>query len=378
MKILPNTETLKKALAAAGAFCSPRATMPILANVRLEAQFGELAISATNLEAGATLRIPCAVSEDGVTTVSGEALVKIISMLTAEFVTIETDTNGNNLLISCGGYKGKLPTLDADDFPAIKREMPENTFTVPTAPFVAALNAVTRTASTDESRPTLTGVELTITGEGIRLAATDGYRLTVDNVTTNTGVAEPVTLIIPAKNMDQIAKLAAKGAGEEMKIGYTQAEFCALITAADDAQQTALVGSALLDSKYPDYNAIIPKTHKAKAVLSAAQLRTATQLAMLSADKKVNIIEFTFRAETLALSAMSDNGQAVAEIPVQMTGAPITMKFNGKYVLDMLAGMPDDALMFETTEVTRPGLAYSLAAGKNAHLAVIMPMHPGK
>jgi len=377
MKINANTELLKKALAAAGAFCSTRSTMPILSNVRLGATFGTLTISATNLEASATVSLPCAVQEEGVTTVSADALTKIVAMLTAEFVNIETDQTGANLLVTCPGYKGKLPTLDATEFPQIKSEMPENAFAVPTAQFVAALNAVTRTASTDDSRPTLTGVEFTVEAGHIQLAATDGYRLTVDRIAMDTGVTEKTTLVVPAKNLDLIAKLA-RGAGEEMQIGFTQSEFCAIIAAGDDSQQTALVGSALFDGKYPDYRAIIPKTHTTKAMLSAAHLKRATQLAMLSTDRKVGIIEFAFAPDALTLFAMSDAGQADAQVAIQMEGKPVTIKFNGSYVLDMLAGMPEDTLMMELTDPTRPATAYSFNAGRDNHLAIVMPMHPGK
>ena len=159
MKINANTELLKKALAAAAAFCSARSTMPILANVRLGADLGSLVISATNLAAGATIGMPCAVQGAGVTTVGADSLLKIVSMLEAEFVNIETDKKGTNLLITCPGYAGKLPTLDAAEFPQIKSDMPETKFAVPTAQFVTALNAVALTASKDESRPVLTGIE---------------------------------------------------------------------------------------------------------------------------------------------------------------------------------------------------------------------------
>ena len=198
MKINANTELFKKALAAAAAFCSARSTMPILANVRLGADFGSLVISATNLTAGATIGMPCAVQEPGVTTVNAGDILGIISTLEAEFVTIETDQAGTNLQITCPGYKGKLPTIAASEFPLIKSEMPETKFAVPTAQFIAALNAVTLTASKDDSRPVLTGIEFTMTADCIQMAATDGYRLTVDRIEAGTGIPEKTTLVVPA------------------------------------------------------------------------------------------------------------------------------------------------------------------------------------
>lgn len=377
MKINANTELLKKAVAAAAAFCSARSTMPILANVRLGADFGTLVISATNLAAGATIGLPCAVQESGVTTVGADSLLKIISMLTAEFVNIETDKKGTNLLITCPGYAGKLPTLDAAEFPLIKSEMPETKFAVPTAQFVAALNAVALTASKDESRPVLTGIEFTVAPDSIQMAATDGYRLTVDVIQVKTGIPDKTTLVVPAKNLELIAKLA-KDAGEEMWIGFSDSEFCAAFTAGDGSGQTALIGSAVYDPKFPDYRAIIPETQTTKVAVSAAQLKKATQLAMLSTNKKVGIVEYDFSADKLTLSATSDAGEADATVQVQMEGAPLTIKFNGAYMLDMIAGMPNDTLMFEMTQPTRPAAIYSFTTGKEAHLTVLMPMHPGK
>ena len=377
MKINANTELFKKALAAAAAFCSARSTMPILANVRLGADFGSLVISATNLTAGATIGMPCAVQESGVTTVGADSLLKIVSMLEAEFVNIETDKKGTNLLITCPGYAGKLPTLDAAEFPQIKSEMPETKFVVPTAEFVTALNAVALTASTDESRPVLTGIEFTVAPDHVQMAATDGYRLTIDVIQVKTGIDEKTTLVVPAQNVNLIAKLA-KDAGEEMWIGFSDSEFFASFTAGDGSGQTAVIGSAVYDPKFPDYRAIIPKSSTTKIAVSAAQLKKATQLAMLSTNKKVGIVEYDFGADELTLSAMSDAGEADATVQVQMEGAPITIKFNGAFMLDMINGMPDDALMFEMTQPTRPAAIYSFTTGKEAHLAVLMPMHPGK
>ena len=255
--------------------------------------------------------------------------------------------------------------------------MPETKFVVPTAQFVAALNAVTPCASKDESRPVLTGIEFIVTPDSVQVAATDGYRLTIDVIQVKTGVTDKTTLVVPAQNLNLIAKLA-KEAGEEMWIGFSATEFCAAITAGDGSGQTALIGSAVYDPKFPDYRAIIPETQTTKVAVSAAQLKKATQLAMLSTNKKVGIVEYDFGADELTLSAMSDAGEADATVQVQMEGAPLTIKFNGAYMLDMINGMPDDALMFEMTQPTRPAAIYSFTTGKEAHLAILMPMHPGK
>ena len=377
MNINANVDVLKKALAAAAAFCSTKSTMPILANVRLGADFGSLTISATNLTGGVTIKLPCSVQEPGVTTVNAESLLKIVSMLAVEFANIATDRAGTNLVISCFGYKGKLPTLDAAEFPLIKDAMPKNSFGVPTTQFVTALNAVTLTASKDDSRPTLTGIEFTVTPDGIQMASTDGYRLTVDRILVGTGITEKTTLVVPAQNLNLIARLA-KDAGEEMQIGFTDSEFCAAITAADGSGQTALIGGGVFENKFPNYQGIIPDNHTTKVALSAASLKKATQLALQAATKKTGIVEFDFGADELTLSAMSEAGEADARVATQIEGKPITIKFNGAYMLDMITGMPDDGLMFEMTQPTRPAAIYSFTTGRNAHLAVLMPMHPGK
>ena len=134
----------------------------------------------------------------------------------------------------------------------------------------------------------------------------------------------------------------------------------------------------MYDPKFPDSRAIIPKTQTTKVAVSAAQLKKATQLAMLADKKKVRIIEFDFGPDELTLSATSDTGQAAAQVATQMEGAPLTIKFNGAYILDMITGMPNDALMFEMTTPSRPAAIYSFTAGKDAHLAILMPMHPGR
>ena len=202
-------------------------------------------------------------------------------------------------------------------------------------------------------------------------------RLTVDRIEAGTVIPEKTTLVVPARNLELIAKLA-KDAGEAMEIGFTESDFCAAFAAGDGSGQTALIGSAVYDPKFPDYRAIVPKTQTTKVAVSAAQLKKATQLAMLADKKKVRIIEFDFGPDELTLSATSDTGQAAAQVATQMEGAPLTIKFNGAYILDMITGMPNDALMFEMTTPSRPAAIYSFTAGKDAHLAILMPMHPGR
>ena len=376
MKLIANVDVLGKALTAAIAFRSSKATMPVLSNVRLSADFGALVISATNLAASATISMPCQVKEAGVTTVNAERLAKTIDALATEFVNIETDKDGTNLVITCTGYKGKIPTIDANEFPTIQEAMPPDAFAVPTAQFASALNAVTRSASKDESRPTLTGIEFTVTEDCIQMAATDGFRLTTVKVPVQTGKTGKTTLIIPAKNLDQIARIA-KGGAEEMHIAFTANMFSAAIKAGDESGMTALISSGLLDAQYPNYHAIIPKGHKTRVALSAAKLATATRLALLSAPK-ANTIAFNFSKAQLALIAASDNGATDASVDVQMEGAPLTMSFNGNYILDVLAGISEDAVMVEMTDPTKPAAIYAFATGKDAHLNVVMPMHPGK
>lgn len=367
MRLTLPVSALKQALATALPFRMQRAlSLPVLANVRLLAAPGEVLISATNLTAGITVRTPCTTEAVGETTVHAETLAKIAGMLEGESVTLEADPAAACLRVASGSYRGKLATLPAEEFPAVPAAIDETAFDAP-AGLVAALTAVAKTASRDDSRPSLTGVEVTLTGDALQLVTTDGYRLTRINLPVQTG--QTATLVAPAKTIEALTHIAKDA--QAVRLCCTEGCFMAEV-AADE--QTAVLTCAVIDARFPDYHAIIPQTHSSRATLTAAALARATKLALL-ANSNANTIGYAFTPAQTRVTAFSDTQEASIELPAALEGPEITMHFNGNFLVEALAPFNGDEAVVEMTGPTRPAVFYSASAGKDAHLTLVMPMH---
>jgi DNA polymerase-3 subunit beta len=243
-----------------------------------------------------------------------------------------------------------------------------------TADFTTAVDGVAYAASTDDSRPTLTGIEAIISSAGILFASTDGYRLSKCTIATPVAMDEGMTttVIIPAVSLTKAA--AATKGYEEVEIGI--AANLNLITFTYTAPGTAMVvASGILDAKYPDYRAIIPKSHNTKAVVPAEEFRVALKTAMITARDAAGLIRLALMNGKITVSATTSESAAETEIDAKLEGNDLDIAFNGKYLLQSLASFSGDNIVLTATNPTRPISMYAEKTGPDALLAVIMPMN---
>ena len=157
-----------------------------------------------------------------------------------------------------------------------------------------------------------------------------------------------------------------------MRLCVTEDKFTAEV-AADD--QTAVITCITMDARFPDYQAIIPVTHNSCAKVKASPLVRATKMALLT-GVDANAVGYAFGADQVAVSAKSDTQEARIELPATLAGEPITMHFNGNYLVEALAAFNGDEVVLEMPVPTRPAVIYAEPAGQEAHMALVMPMHP--
>ncbi len=386
MNVSAHQENLSKALSIVSRAVSSRSTMPVLANILLEAKGNQLRLAATNREIGINCWIGAKVEDEGAITIPARLLGEFVNSLPPERIDMDLKESTQSLHFKCAGYKANMKGIDWQEFPLLP--------TIVTDAVAIKLDATTLTtmiggvvvaASDDENRPTLTGVEVTIGAGQITMAATDGYRLGYRR--QDASIADDaMTVIVPHTALESLGKFLPDAASA-VDVVVTEKRDMLLFgwTGNEKARyQRVEMSCQLIDGRYPDYRATVPKKAGLTIKVDTKALAGAVKLAMLFGRDNANIVRFESYADSngndgqLKISARSaEMGETENVIPCLADGQ-LAIAFNGKLVLDALATIADAQTVIELTQDTRPGVFYGGSVRKDDAFAVLMPMMPPK
>lgn len=388
MRLSVNQSSLAKALSIVNRAVSSRTTMPILGNVLLDATGEGLRLAATNREIGINCWIAADVEESGSTTIPARLLSEFINSLPNERVTMALQQLTETLRLTCAKHSANIKGINAFEFPLIPAYQPEPTnseaptvtgdvYTVSSNALASLIDSVVFAASADENRPTLTGVETTFEDGRLTMVATDGYRLSMRSMEASAG--EKATIIIPGRNLSEVARICSDATGEITAIvSANRNQVLFSVTSSKEWQRVDII-SELIDARFPDYRAIIPKSQNTRCTVDAGALLKAVRVAMLFARDNANIIRCALRPDdsssrgVFQVSATSaEMGDNTSEIECSVEGAEINIAFDGRLLSDALSHVPTAQVTIETTQPTRPGAIRPV--GDSDYLMVIMPM----
>lgn len=402
MRVSCFQENLAKGLSIVGRAVASRSTLPVLGNILLEAKDNHLRLSATNLEIGINCWIGARVEDEGAITVPARLLAEFVNSLPPERIDMELSVRTQTLHLSCARFDANIKGIDAAEFPIVPTvdngEGPEqtaevlegSTIALETAGLRKMIDQVVFAAATDESRPTLTGVEVSFKGDRLVMAATDGYRLSVRSVELDHSLGEDMTVIIPAKSLSELARVIGDADEERsVQVTVTQARNQILFRVwgkGNEARGAFLqvdVVSSLIDARFPDYRAIIPKNYTTRTVVTTDALLKAVRVAQLFARDNSNIIRLAVQPGNgevpgaIRLTATStEMGDNVNELDALVEGNEVEIAFNARYLIDVLSQISEAQVVLETTQPNRPGSIRPVGIGNEEFLHVVMPMHP--
>ncbi|CAN5711162.1 DNA polymerase III subunit beta [soil metagenome] len=407
MRVSCFQENLAKGLSIVGRAVSSRSTMPVLGNILLEAKGNQLRLAATNREIGINCWIGAKVEDEGAITVPARLLTEFVNSLPPERIDMELAVRTQTLHLNCARYDANMKGIDAYEFPLIPTagdssgEAQESAGMVQVTDGMRIELAVTGlrkmidqvifAASSDESKPTLTGVEVSFKGDRLSMAATDGYRLSVRSVLLTQGMIEgDLTVIVPARSLGELARISADAdETRPVQVIVTQARNQILFQLGGKSEESrgafhrVELVSELIDARFPDYRAIIPKTKTTRTVVDTAALLKGVRVSFLFARDNANIIRLAVipgngeHAGHVRLTATStEMGDNVNEIDAMVEGETVEIAFNAKYLIDVLSQIDQPQVVLETTQPTRPGTIRPVGMGEEEFLHVVMPMHP--
>ncbi len=370
---------LSNAVALAGQSVSSRSTLPVLSNVLVTADehAGTLTIAATNLETALSVVVAADVTDSGSVTLPARLLAATLAGIPPEArLTVELRVRDMAALLtyaSHGKRRGQatIKGIDASEFPVLPALDGPAALTFTGAELGALIrqSAFAAADSKDTSRPALTGVLVTVNG-ALTAAATDGYRLAV---ATRPAEQDLPSLIIPARSLALADKLAGLSETVELRVAGNQ---LGLDFAGGKSWQAARLVSQTIDAKFPDYNAIVPKTAGTTVTVDTAELTRALKMAALFAHDASDRVLVTVKpglfedGATLNIAATSQEaGNFDTDLECEVTGGALTAAFNVAYLLQGLAALGEATAQLEFTRADRPGVLKG-----HGFTYVVMPM----
>lgn len=375
-------ENLTRGLATVGRAVASRSTLPITQNVLLRSDNGMLLLAATNLEITITAWIGAMIEEEGAITVPHRLFSDLVSSLSSDRVDLDLPGSGDEdapvagtvLHITCGRSVTQLNGAAARDFPPLPRVDEGAMVSIDPGPLRAGIAMVAFTAASDESRPVLTGVELKMSGDDLSLAAADGFRLSVFKEKMSRSVTEAVDVIVPAKTMQEVQRLAGE---QSSPVRITLSPEKGQVHFRFD--QVEMV-SQLLQGSFPNYEQLIPDRYETRALLEVDDFKRATDTAAVFARDGSNIVRLEMAAGDgdaglLKVSARAEEmGNAAREADIKtLDGADAKIAFNVRYLRDVAHALGKGQMAIEVTNSSSPGVFRPADSERYVH--VVMPMY---
>jgi DNA polymerase-3 subunit beta len=324
---------------------SSRVTMPILSGLLINAEGGQLVASSTDLELSIRAQAEATVTESGSTVVSGKLLGDIMKSLPPGDVTVESGEKYLIVRSTSGEYR--IKELMPEDFPQIPLWSGDAVFKVPGGFFISAIQQTSRASSSDEKRPVLTGslIEKNLEVSGVRMVATDSYRLAWRDIEVSGSVAGWEDCIIPTKTLNEVARLAGgTDADVEIRMQDKQAMF---------RIGTMVVTSRLIEGQFPNYKQLIPKGEKTSVVLAKEDLIAVVRRAMIFGHN----IRFGVYSDHLKLNTETPEvGDSKEEIGAEVTGEEMEIGFNAGYLLDGVTAVDTEKIEMRLDDPQKPAL----------------------
>ncbi|MCU0311526.1 MAG: DNA polymerase III subunit beta [Acidimicrobiales bacterium] len=361
MKFRCERDPLVEALNAAGrAVTSRGSSLPVLTGLRLEVKGDQLSVTGSDLDLTISVRTAVSGDVDGIAVVPAKLLSDITRALPPGAVTVEVAED--EARITSGRSQFAVRTIPAQEFPNLP-EPADRSVELDATALADALREVVSAASSDESRPILTGVLLAAEGDGLRLVATDSYRLAVRDLPGTSVLDEGQQVLVPSTALRELSRLLGSATSVTLRLGERDVAF-----EVGDVRVT----SRLIEGDFPNYRGLIPASQPNQLRVGREVLLDALRRVRLLA-REATPVRLVMNGETLELIAITqDVGQAREEVDAHYDGNELTVAFNPEYLIAGIDVTPGDEITLETIDALKPALIR--AVGTPEFLYLLMPV----
>ena len=362
MKFRCERDVLADALGTARRAVASRGTaLPVLSGIRLELTGDQLRLTGTDLDLTIQVHVAVSGQGDGVAVVPAQLASDIVRSLESGAVHVEISSD--EARISSGRSNFGVRTLSAEEFPKIAEPAP-NDVRLDAAQFGEALRQVVRAASTDEARPILTGVRMEQgQGGGLRLVATDSYRLAVRDLAGADVLRADQKVLVPSRALNELVRVLGGTGQVAVRLGDRDAAF-----QTDGVRLT----TRLIEGEFPNYRNLIPSKYPNRLTVGREPLLDAIRRVKLLA-RDATPIRLGLSSDGLDLSAVAqDVGQANEQLDAKYEGADLTVAFNPDYLSAGVEAVSGDEIVLQTLDALKP--AVITAPTGSDYLYLLMPV----
>jgi DNA polymerase-3 subunit beta len=332
-----------------------------------------LKLSATNLEIGITTWVGAMVEEEGAITVPARLLSDFVDSLPAERIDLTATQRPKAVQLSCARSEATINGTDASEFPPIPTVEEGLSAKLDVRKLRTAIAQVAFAAATEESRPVLTGVKLEMEGDDFTMAAADGFRLAVHKEKLVEPVAEPASVIVPARTLNEINRLLGDQ-DEPVEMMMSPAKGQALFQL-----KSIEIVSQLIQGAFPNYGQLIPQAYQTRAVFDLQEFQRAARTASIFARDGSGIVRLQMipgsegaQGKIIISARAEEVGEHTDEIDTEIEGDEAKIAFSNRYLLDVLGVLERGKVALEATSPSSPGVFKPTTTDDYVH--VVMPM----
>jgi DNA polymerase-3 subunit beta len=361
MKLNISREKFLDALQKVASIIGSRSTLPVLANVLIEATKDKVILTTTDLEVRITTEIEAKVEEIGKTTLPAKKLLSVIRELPGDDLNLGGDEN-HHMSIQCGKSLFKLLGLAPDDFPQPILLTPVRTIKLLQADLARILSQISYSVSVDDSRKVLNGILFSIKESAFTAVATDGKRLALVEKVIEKYEGEEGDSIVPSRSANELQRILQKEGEVIIEIGENQASF---------KVGSTVVTTKLVEGNYPNYRQVIPTSFSKKVEINTASFASALRRVSLVVSESSSFVKMTFNKSSLVLFASSSEfGESKEPIDIEYGGTELNISFNPLFLSEPFKNLDADKVTLQMND----GYSPVAISGGDGFLYVIMPV----
>ena len=340
-------------------------TIPILANVLMEAKADEIRFLATDLEVGLRSKCKATVTKPGSLTLPAKKFYEIVKSLPDTDIRVSEEKG--SVKIAADRFESKMQTLPREDFPTLPDVSGAARATLPRAAVREMVSKTQYAITGEDTRYFLNGAKFILRPQSLTLVATDGHRLALVEVQHQTGVEEEVGVILPKKTLLELGKLLSEGEGDiQFESGENHLFF--------EVGGRVLI-SRMIDGQFPAFERVIPKGNDKTIEFDRERLTSAVKRVALLSNERSRAVKFEVdKGKVEVTSSSSEFGEAHEQLPVEYSGPVLTISFNAQYVLDFLNVVETDIVSLSLKDDVSQAVMKPVGAQGYDYTYVIMPM----
>ncbi len=348
MKFIVSSSYLLKQLQVLGSVINSSNTLPILDNFLFELNKKSLTVSASDLETTMSAALEIESTDKGSVAVPAKLLLDILKTFPEQPLTFTVEDN-NTIEISSNSGKYAIAYASGDEFPkSVVLEDPSTTL-VPAEVLGTAISKTIFAAGNDDLRPVMSGVFFQFSPEGLIFVATDAHKL-VKYARTDVKASQVADFIMPKKPLN-ILKSILGSSDAEVKIDYNDSN-------ATFSFENYILTCRLIDGKYPNYEAVIPKENPNKLLIDRTQFLNSVRRVSIFSNKTTHQIRLKIAGAELNISAedIDYSNKAEERLTCDYQGDDIQIGFNSRFLLEMLSNLQSDEIQLEMSMPNRAGI----------------------